>query len=112
LFLASSTSIYDLTSKQDPKEEQNLKVAEFCVLHLTQVMSLSFDSSTSSSTFIPLSFCKALLNTSRKRSGLAIRSPRFTGNSRFDKSTEVATNAMEIVEMYHNQLKRICESQS
>ena len=46
----------------------------------------------------------------RKGSGLAIRFPRFTGNYRLDKAAEDATTSAELVEMYHNQLKKISES--
>ena len=61
-------------------------------------------------TLSPIHTCA--MNNVRKKSGLAIRFPRFTGNYRFDKSAEDATTTMEIVEMYHNQLKRISERQS
>jgi DNA ligase-1 len=45
----------------------------------------------------------------RKRSGLAIRFPRFTGNYRSDKAAEDATTTSEMVEMYRGQLRRIAE---
>jgi DNA ligase-1 len=45
----------------------------------------------------------------RKGSGLAIRFPRFTGKYRTDKAPEDATNSIEVVEMYRNQLKKINE---
>jgi DNA ligase-1 len=45
----------------------------------------------------------------RKRSGLVIRFPRFTGNYRLDKAAEDATTVSEIVEMYKSQLKKIAE---
>ena len=46
----------------------------------------------------------------RRRSGLAIRFPMFTGNYRLDKAAEDVTTVNEIVEMYQRQLKKISES--
>jgi len=56
-------------------------------------------------TLSPIHTCA--MNAIRKRSGLAIRFPRFTGNYRLDKSAEDATSAKEITEMYRGQLKTI-----
>ena len=56
-------------------------------------------------TLSPIHVCA--LDSIRKGSGLAIRFPRFTGNYRTDKAAEDATTALEIVEMYRNQLKQI-----
>ena len=50
------------------------------------------------------------MDSIRKGSGLAIRFPRFTGKYRTDKAPEDATSALEIVEMYRAQLKKISES--
>ena len=50
------------------------------------------------------------MDSIRKGSGLAIRFPRFTGKYRTDKAAEDATTALEIVEMYRAQLKKITES--
>jgi len=58
-------------------------------------------------TLSPIHTCG--LDSVRKRSGLAIRFPRFTGNFRVDKSAEDATTNSEIVEMYQKQLKKISE---
>jgi DNA ligase-1 len=58
-------------------------------------------------TLSPIHTCG--LNLVRKRSGLAIRFPRFTGNFRLDKSAEDATTNSEIVEMYQKQLKKLRE---
>lgn len=41
-----------------------------------------------------------------KKSGVAIRFPRFTGNYRQDKSPEEATTSKEVVEMYYSQLRK------
>jgi DNA ligase-1 len=49
------------------------------------------------------------MDSIRKGSGLAIRFPRFTGNYRLDKAAEDATTSAEIVEMYHNQLKKMSD---
>lgn len=49
------------------------------------------------------------MDSVRKRSGLAIRFPRFTGKYRTDKAAEDATTSEEIVEMYRKQLKKINE---
>jgi DNA ligase-1 len=56
-------------------------------------------------TLSPIHTCA--VDAVRKGSGLAIRFPRFTGNYRLDKSAEDATTSTEILEMYHNQLKKI-----
>ena len=56
-------------------------------------------------TLSPIHVCA--LNSVRKGSGFAIRFPRFTGNYRKDKAAEDATSSAEMVEMYHNQLKKI-----
>jgi DNA ligase-1 len=50
------------------------------------------------------------LDSVRKRSGLAIRFPRFTGKYRTDKAAEDATTSEEVVEMYHKQLKKISDT--
>jgi len=55
-------------------------------------------------TLSPIPTCA--MDSIRKRSGLAIRFPRFTGNYRLDKAAEDATTAEEIVEMYKSQLKK------
>jgi len=59
-------------------------------------------------TLSPIHTCA--MSAIRKRSGLAIRFPRFTGNYRLDKSAEDATTVAEILEMYRSQLKRIGET--
>jgi DNA ligase-1 len=59
-------------------------------------------------TLSPIHTCA--MDSVRRGSGLAIRFPRFTGNYRLDKSAEDATTASEILEMYHNQLKKISET--
>jgi DNA ligase-1 len=59
-------------------------------------------------TLSPIHTCA--MDAIRKGSGLAIRFPRFTGNYRLDKAAEDATTSAELVEMYHNQLKKISES--
>jgi DNA ligase-1 len=59
-------------------------------------------------TLSPIHTCA--MSAIRKRSGLAIRFPRFTGNYRLDKSAEDATTVTEILEMYRSQLKRIGET--
>jgi DNA ligase-1 len=59
-------------------------------------------------TLSPIHTCG--LNSVRKKSGFAIRFPRFTGKYRSDKSAEDATADSEIVEMYRKQLKRISET--
>jgi len=59
-------------------------------------------------TLSPIHTCA--MDSIRKESGLAIRFPRFTGNYRLDKSAEDATTSDEILEMYHNQLKKISET--
>jgi len=56
-------------------------------------------------TLSPIHTCA--MDAIRKRSGLAIRFPRFTGNYRLDKSAEDATSVNEITEMYRGQLKTI-----
>ena len=43
----------------------------------------------------------------RRNTGLAIRFPRFTGRWRTDKRPEDATTVQEILEMYHQQLKKV-----
>lgn len=58
-------------------------------------------------TLSPIHTCA--LDSVRKGSGLAIRFPRFTGNYRVDKAPEDATTSAEVLEMYHNQLKKITE---
>lgn len=45
------------------------------------------------------------MGTIRKGSGLAIRSPRFTGIYRPDKFAENATTVKEFIEIYRKQLK-------
>jgi len=47
------------------------------------------------------------MNSIRPGAGLAIRFPRFTGRYRTEKAPEDATTAIEIIEMYNNQLKKI-----
>jgi len=59
-------------------------------------------------TLSPIHTCA--MDSVRKGSGLAIRFPRFTGNYKLDKAAEDATTSAEIVEMYHNQLKKISET--
>lgn len=59
-------------------------------------------------TLSPIHTCA--MDAVRKRSGLAIRFPRFTGNYRLDKAAEDATTSAEMVEMYRNQLKKIADS--
>jgi DNA ligase-1 len=59
-------------------------------------------------TLSPIHTCA--MDAIRKESGLAIRFPRFTGNYRLDKAAEDSTTSAEMVEMYHNQLKKISES--
>jgi DNA ligase-1 len=56
-------------------------------------------------TLSPIHVCA--MDAIRKRSGLAIRFPRFTGNYRLDKSAEDATSAKEIIEMYKSRLKKV-----
>ena len=56
-------------------------------------------------TLSPIHTCA--MNTIRKKSGLAIRFPRFTGNYRLDKSAEDATTVKEVTEMYKGQLKKV-----
>jgi len=56
-------------------------------------------------TLSPIHTCA--MNVIRKKSGLAIRFPRFTGKYRVDKSPEDATTTKEVVEMYRSQLKKI-----
>jgi DNA ligase-1 len=56
-------------------------------------------------TLSPIHTCA--MDSVRKGSGLAIRFPRFTGNYRVDKAPEDATTAVEILEMYEKQLKKI-----
>jgi len=58
-------------------------------------------------TLSPIHTCA--LDSVRKGGGLAIRFPRFTGNYRVDKAPEDATTSAEVLEMYHNQLKKITE---
>jgi DNA ligase-1 len=58
-------------------------------------------------TLSPIHTCA--MDSVRKGSGLAIRFPRFTGNYRVDKAPEDATTSAEVLEMYHNQLKKITE---
>ncbi|HEY5620565.1 MAG TPA: DNA ligase, partial [Candidatus Bathyarchaeia archaeon] len=50
------------------------------------------------------------LDAVRPGAGLAIRFPRFTGRYREDKSPEQATTAVEIIDMYNSQLKRVGEA--
>jgi hypothetical protein len=45
------------------------------------------------------------MDSVRKRSGLAIRFPRFRGKFRLDKAAEDPTTCAETVEMYRNQLE-------
>lgn len=59
-------------------------------------------------TLSPIHTCA--MDAIRKRSGLAIRFPRFTGNYRLDKSAEDATTNSEIVEMYRSQLRKLDSS--
>lgn len=47
------------------------------------------------------------LDLFRRRSGLAIRFPRFTGRFRFDKSAEDATTEQEIINMYRVRLRKV-----
>jgi DNA ligase-1 len=56
-------------------------------------------------TLSPIHVCA--MDSIRKKSGLAIRFPRFTGKYRTDKAAEDATTSNEVVEMYRNQLKQI-----
>jgi DNA ligase 1 len=56
-------------------------------------------------TLSPIHTCG--MNSVRPAAGLAIRFPRFTGRYRTEKAAEDATTAVEIVEMYNNQLKKI-----
>jgi len=56
-------------------------------------------------TLSPIHTCA--MDAIRKKSGLAIRFPRFTGNYRLDKSAEDATTVKEVVEMYRGQLKKV-----
>jgi DNA ligase-1 len=58
-------------------------------------------------TLSPIHTCA--MDAIRKRSSLAIRFPRFTGNYRLDKAAEDATTVKEVVEMYKSQLKKIAE---
>jgi DNA ligase-1 len=58
-------------------------------------------------TLSPIHTCA--MDAIRKRSGLAIRFPRFTGNFRLDKAAEDATNTRQIVGMYKGQLKKVAE---
>src|SRR2546422_989398 len=56
-------------------------------------------------TLSPIHTCG--MNAIRPGAGLAIRFPRFTGRYRTEKAPEDATTAVEIIEMYNNQLKKI-----
>jgi DNA ligase 1 len=56
-------------------------------------------------TLSPIHTCG--MNSVRPGAGLAIRFPRFTGRYRTEKSAEDSTTAVEIIEMYNNQLKKI-----
>jgi len=56
-------------------------------------------------TLSPIHTCG--MNSILPGAGLAIRFPRFTGRYRTEKAPEDATTAIEIIEMYNNQLKRI-----
>jgi len=56
-------------------------------------------------TLSPIHTCG--MNSIRPGAGLAIRFPRFTGRYRTEKAPEDATTAIEIIEMYNNQLKKI-----
>jgi len=47
------------------------------------------------------------MDSIRPGAGLAIRFPRFTGRYRTEKAPEDATTAVEIIEMYNNQFKKI-----
>ncbi|MGI0045837.1 MAG: ATP-dependent DNA ligase [Nitrosotalea sp.] len=50
---------------------------------------------------------KVALDKIRKGSGLALRFPKFTGKIRFEKSSENATSADEVMTMYNSQKKVI-----
>jgi len=56
-------------------------------------------------TLSPIHTCG--MNSIRPGAGLAVRFPRFTGRYRTEKAAEDATTAVEIIEMYNNQLKKI-----
>jgi len=56
-------------------------------------------------TLSPIHTCG--LNSIRKKRGLAIRFPRFTGKYRTEKNPEDATTSKEIIKMYQSQLKQI-----
>jgi len=49
----------------------------------------------------------AAMGLIRRRSGISLRFPKFTGKIRDDKRAEDATTVQEIVKMYQSQIKRI-----